>query len=244
MVSTSENITPLPKKCKTVLYITPSKKNIQNLRNKIKKVFHNNTNALEIIKELNPILRGWGYYYRYANSKRTYNSIRHFIYLQSKTWINKIKGKKSIRKLISKYLINDKGTWEFQVKRDTKTYALFNIIGVTIYKHTLIRNLNPYLKENEEYFKDRIQKEWGRNLPALVYKLVKLQNFICNVCKTPLVKNNEEELEVHHKKAKSLGGTDKISNLLVLHKTCHTNVTNCNDPKLKAKYIQDNIIVP
>ena len=32
-------------------------------------------------------------------------------------------------------------------------------------------------------------------------------------------------------------------NLLLLHKTCHTSVPNCNDAKLIAKYTTEGIII-
>ena len=35
----------------------------------------------------------------------------------------------------------------------------------------------------------------------------------------------------------------KLKNLMVHHKTCHTSVTNCNDPNLLAKYTTEGIII-
>jgi len=41
---------------------------------------------------------------------------------------------------------------------------------------------------------------------------------------------------------KKLGGTDKHKNLLVLHKTCHTQVTHVKDPEVIARFVTKGIL--
>lgn len=134
--------------------------------------------------------------------------------------------------------------WEFQCEKEGKIIKLFNIESIPILLYIMIKDANPYLKENQEYIKNRLIKEWGKSLSPLALKLAKSQKMICPVCKTSLRKSENEELEIHHRKAKSKEGTNKINNLLLLHKTCHTSVTNCNDPNLIAKYTTEGIIIP
>ena len=48
---------------------------------------------------------------------------------------------------------------------------------------------------------------------------------------------------MHHRKGKANKGSDEISNLLVLHKTCHKSVTFCKDSTLLARYVSEGIII-
>jgi len=52
------------------------------------------------------------------------------------------------------------------------------------------------------------------------------------------------EVEVHHKLARKDGGSNKSQNLLVLHSTCHKQVTHCRPggPRY-AKMTREGIIV-
>jgi RNA-directed DNA polymerase len=66
------------KKTKMVAYFWPSQKAERTIREKIRKIT-NPTRPIkveEIIKELNPVLRGWVNYFRIANSSRKFSKIR------------------------------------------------------------------------------------------------------------------------------------------------------------------------
>jgi len=53
---------------------------------------------------------------------------------------------------------------------------------------------------------------------------------------------NNEELHMRHIKLKSLGGSDKLNNLLLLHKDCHKQVEYSTDISLQAVFVRDSII--
>ena len=71
-------------------------------------------------------------------------------------------------------------------------------------------------------------------------KLLTSQKGICPVCNTSLLDN--EELHMHHIKLKSLGGSHKSNNLLLLHKDCHKQVEYSTDISLQAAFVKDGII--
>lgn len=68
-------------------------------------------------------------------------------------------------------------------------------------------------------------------------KLVNKQDSLCPVCKNMLT--IESNMEIHHRLAKALGGSNSLTNLMVLHKTCHKQVTNCRNPAKKAEYVKE-----
>lgn len=50
----------------------------------------------------------------------------------------------------------------------------------------------------------------------------------CDVCGQPLA---AAEMDAHHRKQRSLGGRDVLSNLLALHRLCHGKIHNTNSHK-------------
>ena len=71
-------------------------------------------------------------------------------------------------------------------------------------------------------------------------KLITRQKGICPVCNISLL--NNEELHMHHIKPKSLGGSHKLNNLLLLHKDCYKQVEYSTDKTLRAAFVKDGII--
>lgn len=120
----------------------------------------------------------------------------------------------------------DNRKWIFYTTHENKKYYLYQIRTTRIVRHTLIKNWrNPFDPEFEEYMKNRISKlskssVWSRKAT----KVAKKSNFICKVCEKELLPT--QELDIHHVLPKKLGGTDKLTNLLLLHRECHKQVTH------------------
>jgi len=120
--------------------------------------------------------------------------------------------------------------------------TLYQIANTPIKRHTICINLNPYLSENESYYEKIIAKK-SRHSVLLNNKgsiLLKKQQGICPVCNAELL--NNEELEIHHIKPRKTGGSDEFKNLIVLHKTCHKQVTYNKSKKLLAVWKERKII--
>ena len=67
---------------RSICLARPSKKALQTVLTKIKDTLNRNKQVTQewIIDKLNPIIRGWGNYYRYSNAKETFN------YIDSRIW--------------------------------------------------------------------------------------------------------------------------------------------------------------
>lgn len=72
--------------------------------------------------------------------------------------------------------------------------------------------------------------------------LLKKQKGICPVCDGVLRDNMHEDLEVHHILPRKERGSDKLSNLLLLHKTCHQQITYSKNEHLRAVWREKRII--
>ena len=61
--------------------IRPSKESVKKIREKLKDKWNSarGTNAIAVIKELNPIIRGWANYFRIGVSSRTFSALDHWM---------------------------------------------------------------------------------------------------------------------------------------------------------------------
>lgn len=93
---------------------------------------------------------------------------------------------------------------------------------------------NPYLSENEPYYVGRVKRNACKStkLTKRKSRLLIKQEGVCPVCGENLL--NGEDLEVHHRKARKDGGTDTTKNLLLLHASCHKQVTTSKNITLRS----------
>lgn len=91
-------------------------------------------------------------------------------------------------------------------------------------------------KESQMYWEKRNAnkqyRKWGAYESRL--KVSKKQYHICPICMESLY--NDEELHVHHIKAKKDGGKDTYGNLVILHELCHRQIHSL---KIGEKELRD-----
>jgi 5-methylcytosine-specific restriction endonuclease McrA len=79
--------------------------------------------------------------------------------------------------------------------------------------------INPYYDKEYYQLKPRLSV-----INQYRYKIYKLHNFKCYVCKELL--NHKEQVDLHHLKPRSDGGDYSLDNIVPVHKTCHETITN------------------
>jgi RNA-directed DNA polymerase len=215
------------------LLIKPSLKSIQMLLRKIRNIVKANLQAKaeNLIRLLNPIIRGWVQYHRHVVSKAVFSAIDHFIFKILWRWARRRHPNKSAHWVKDKYFRSHKGrNWIFfgEGDRSSKWEAwLYTAARTSIRRHVKIRGeANPYDPAWEVYFEKRLGVKMKDNLSGrrkLLY-LWKEQNGICPVC-------NQKITELtgwhnHHIVWRSKGGSDKAENRVLLHPNCHRQVHN------------------
>ncbi|MFZ0790665.1 MAG: group II intron reverse transcriptase/maturase [Chromatiaceae bacterium] len=203
------------------LLVRPSKKNGQAFYRKIAdtlKELRTATQA-EVIQALNPIIRGWGAYHRSQNAKRTFAQLDHRIFWALWRWAKRRHPRKGRRWIREKYFRKGKSrTWVFALG----TEVLARLSDIKIVSHVKITaEANPFDPEWETYYEERLKGSMSATLTGK-RKLMWLwtqQEGICPQCGQKVTRATG--WNVHHVVYKAYGGTDKMSNLRMLHPNCH-----------------------
>lgn len=194
-----------------------------------------------VIEYRNPILRGFGNYYRYGSSKRVFGYIDHKIWRMLWKWCLRRHPNKGKKWVMGKYFRTLYGrTWTFATdvtnrQGEKKVLILNKVADIPITRHVKVKGTSspddPLLSS---YWKDR-QTAYGKTYwtkGSKYYEMAENQQWRCPVCGEHLF--NGEELQAHHKNKVSSGGTDKADNLVHLHKACHKQVHGKRTEKQQA----------
>ena len=151
------NIRQFRNKHREICLYKPSKNSVKRLLKNIKEILATNKQAKaeDIIKRLNPIIRGWGNYYRYSNAKETFSYIDHHIWKMLWQWAlrrHRNKGKKWVR---CKYFSTINGrNWIFGTK---EIYLMFIAsIETNCKRYAKVKGYNsPYDPDLYQYWQKR-----------------------------------------------------------------------------------------
>ncbi len=208
--------------------IKPSKKKIIAHHEAIKEVIKSHRTAPQsaLISKLNPIIRGWCYYYRTVASRETFSSEDHTLWTMLRAWtVSRKKKKTPLFDALKKYFSHGKhGKWTFQ----TKEMNLYYHAETEIKRHQLVKpDSSPY-DGNWVYWSKR--RGNYPETPTRVAKLLKKQKGKCNFCKQHFTP--DDLIEIDHIIPKSQGGKDSYNNYQALHRHCH-------DAKSRNDYLYD-----
>lgn len=229
-----------------IFLIKPSKDKIKELKKKLKCIIKNRKIRPLYVKvtKINDIIRGWTQHYRKYTVTRIFSSIGWYLWTLIWNMLKKYRQKLGKRKLVEKYFTTVGGNnWVFDcLDSRRRQMLLFQTGWVNVKRHTLCRELNPYLTENQEYFKKVVKRDNKDTVQInrLRIKLLEKQEGICPVCDDNLM--DGEPIEIHHILPKKYGGSDELTNLKLLHKICHQSVTNSKDEQLRAVWKENDVI--
>jgi len=127
------------------LLIKPAKESIKGIKEKVKEICNsgNKLSQDEIIGRLNPVIRGWGMYYRHVVSKEVFQDIDHYVHKCVWKWAKNRHSNKGSVWVKEKYF-QRKGNrnWVFE---DKKGHSLYKMGSIKIKRHVKIaRNHHVY----------------------------------------------------------------------------------------------------
>jgi RNA-directed DNA polymerase len=214
--------------------IKPEKEKVLSKLQEIRKWLKANINASAsaVINYLNPIIRGFAYYYRTACSKEILSYFDSRIWKALYKWARKKHGAISRKEVVRKYfnigIQHPKyNKWDFlTITKDRrgleKVLVLFKAASVKKVIHVKVPG--KYSKDDpalKKYWSDRASK-FGNQIFARnskYEKIAKQQKHKCPICGEHI--HNGEPLHLHHNTPISSGGTEEMENLVWMHETCH-----------------------
>lgn len=206
---------------KSFLCIVPSKRNAKALYAKVAARLRELRGARQddVVFALNPILRGWANYHRVVHATQTFAKLDYQITRALWRWAvrrHPMKGKRWIKRRYFRRV--DSRDWLFR----TDASELARLTSVSMVRHVKVRaDANPYDPKEEAYFDERQRRRMWATLQGRrrLYWLWKRQAGICPICSAQITKATG--WDVHHVVWRVYGGSDKLSNLRLLHPTCH-----------------------
>ena len=209
------------RKYQNKLRINPTRESLKAFLSKVRQLIRKGI-ALpqaDLIKLLNPILRGWVNYYKPWAESRILSRIDHEIFLSLWRWAKRRHQNKGLRWIRRKYFVGP--NWVFQCGN----LKLIKAVGVEKERHIKIKSdANPYDPNWEAYFEKRAyhRTKWDLTLGSKLKSLMLSQNGICVQCKGVITQ--ETGWHIHHLIPRIEGGQGILSNLVLLHPNCHRQV--------------------
>lgn len=214
----------------TKLIITPSKRSVSAVKRRIHEVIKRNCAASgeELIRQLNPIMRGWCNYHRHVCSSRTFWKLTDYVFHRLISWARRKHRGKNMVYFKTRYFADRGGhAWVFSVARQRADGMLERVYleypsHIHIERHVKVKSdANPYDPAWESYFEAR---GFSRTRDAFAGRidletLHRRQQGVCQRCGQAITP--ETGWERHHVQWRVFGGTDALDNLCLLHPNCH-----------------------
>lgn len=179
---------------------------------------HKQSPAVQVIRDLNPKIRGWSNYYRHCAAKRAFRKLDHLVWHALWRWAKRRHPNKSAQWIRQRYFRtvgNRHGVFaekkaQILWYQDTPITRCPKVTGKS-------SPMNPALKA---YWEQR--EQW--RLKVLTIKpqrksRLQTQNFRCGLCKVPFY--NGDPIDDHHITPKHEGGDDRQENRMLVHRWCH-----------------------
>ncbi|MDX8128139.1 group II intron reverse transcriptase/maturase [Methylomonas sp. OY6] len=217
------------RKYKGKLLIKPAKKSVKAFLDEIRATVKANNQAKQtnLIRLLNPKIRGWANYHKAAVAKVIFSKVDNEIWKLLWRWALRRHPKKSGLWIRRKYFSsNGSRGWGFNatfLASDGKPrrMTLVKATDTVIRRHDKIKmDANPYDPNWEPYFEGRLglkmkgSQKGKRQLLILWLE----QAGKCSICSLRITK--ETRWRIHHILSKSKGGKDNLSNLTLIHPNC------------------------
>jgi RNA-directed DNA polymerase len=214
------------------LLIKPSRKNVKAFYGKARKTIKENLMVRQeiLLSKLNPILRGWAQYHHPVVAKATFSRMDNLINWRIKRWTRRRHPNKGAPWCNQRYWRHQGNRLEFAAdwKMDDgsmHTIKLYRLADTQIVRHQKVKgSYNPFDPKWEVYGEELRTK---RMLKSISYrtelsKLYISQKGLCALCAEPL--DHDSGWHDHHLVRRVDGGSDALSNRMLMHPVCHVRL--------------------
>jgi len=122
------------------VYTYPSKKSLASIKAKIRLLTRRNAHRTlaDLLRRLNPAIRGWCVYFQHGVSKRTFSYVDHFAFWRIVGWLKKRHPKLNTHTVVRRHLPG------WQIKADGIEFFRAPAVPVTRYRYRGTRIPNPW----------------------------------------------------------------------------------------------------
>lgn len=245
-----QNVRKYPEHGKLKLLIKPSDKSIHSFQQGIKQTLlkARHLTQAQLIKILNPKIRGWANYHRSIVSKAVFNKLDNYIWHSVYRWAIRRHPKKGSHWVRRKYFkpikrYNQRFSCTETLENGTSTeITLMMMSSIPIRRHIKIKKVaHPYDPKYDSYFEQRTSQKWRHNSKrtTVQYILSSDQEDKCPNCKQKLTLNQRWIINLRTKP--SLGGEFKMGNMDIIHaycqqqwqEACHNNLKFRDRPPIE-----------
>jgi RNA-directed DNA polymerase len=209
--------------------ITPQKQQVQALLQEVRswRKTHPTVTAEGVIRDLNPLMRGWALYDRQVVSKHIFQHVDYHIWRARWHWVKRRHPRKPRRWRYRRSFAGGKyGATFYAESRDrrgkTIRRRLERIPPIPIVRHVKVKgNASPDDPTLHAYWESRRFKMGRQRLAkgSTLYVRAEAQRWQCPGCGQ--ARCNGQELHLHHRIPVHAGGSDAPENLQWLHAACH-----------------------
>lgn len=202
------------------IHTFPSRKSIARFKEKTREILKRNRHQppARVLSELNPLIRGWGLYYRGSVTKNLFGKLDHFIWRRTWEYTRYRHPHKGTNWRKRKYytVVNGRD-WYFYDEAEGTWLVL--MAKIPIIRHLKVKGVaSPDDPDLEQYW--QIRHKRPQELKSERAKLWAIQKGKCPRCEDWL--DNDEDLHVHHLRGREI---EALAYKQLLHETCHHQVT-------------------
>lgn len=179
---------------------------------------HRQARTAQVIRELNPLIRGWATYYRYCAAKETFYYVDHQVWHAVWRWVKRRHPNKSVKWRRRRYYRSTRSySWEFSAGK----VFLLRHGKVPVFRYTKVTgHHSPYDPTLRVYWQER---RWKRIRDATHGNqrrtMLRSQDYRCLFCQGAF--EPEQTIHRHHVLARRAGGTEEAENIILVHSWCH-----------------------
>ncbi len=215
--------------------ITPSKESQKAHYTKIKELInkHKAQSQAILIKNLNPIIRGWCNYFSIGCPAKVFYRMDYLIYWKLRRWAKRKHPNKGGYWISNRYWQKlGERNWVFATRSENNPFTLLEHGSIKAKTHAKVKDdASPY-DGNLIYWSSRMGKH--PEMPKRTASLLKMQKGKCAHC--GLFFKDGDIIELDHIIPKSQGGKDEYKNWQLLHRHCH-DVKSKGDVNYQAKSV-------